>query len=149
MKSLFSIGVSVVVALCAAGCGGDGDSPIPAYVTLDYYATPYDGEGMKNLLLRNGTDAELYGIADTLKGRLTDAEKQALATALKAVSVWDTTYEETPTSNYEMLRKIHPEGISTIRRSRGATAPDAVEKLLQQCGDIARRLRAEANGSRP
>lgn len=142
--------MAVVVALCAVSCGnGENNSPIPVSVVLEYSATPYGGEGMKNLVLRNGTDAELYGIADTVKGRLTDAEMQALATALKTVTVWDTTYEETPTSNYEMIRKIHTEGMSTIRRSRGATAPDAVNTLLQQCGDIARRLRAEAENGKP
>lgn len=143
IKNLLSVGVFLVVVFCAVGCGNSGsNSPIPSYVVLDYYATPHDGEGMKNLVVRNGKDAELYSVVDTLKGTLTDAEMQALATALKAVSKWDTTYESTPSSTYEVIRQIHPEGISTIRRSQGADAPEAVATLLQQCGSIARRLRA-------
>lgn len=148
IKTLLSLSICIV-ALGVVGCGnGENDSPIPTYVTLDYYATPHDGEGMKNLLVRNGKNVELYGIADTLKGSLTDEEMQALAAALKAVSKWDTTYENTPTSIYETVRKIHPEGISTIRRSQGADAPESVVSLLKKCGDIARRLRAEAQGNR-
>lgn len=140
----------LAAAVCLAGCGDKkADSPVPDYVTIDYYSSPYEGQGTRNLLVRQGEQAELYTMVDTVKGTLNDAEKQSLASALQAVSKWDTTYEAATSERYEVIRKIHPEGISTIRRTYGSPAPDAVDKLLNQCASIAKRLRDEADKKKP
>ncbi len=134
------------LVLCVA-CDGRPDSPISEHTTLDYYASPYGSEGTKNLLVREGYQAELYGIADTIKGELTDAEMHALSASLKAVAKWDTLYEATPSDRYETIRKIDPEGIASIRRSYGSEAPAAVDELLKTLNSVATRLRADANNA--
>lgn len=146
-KHLFRSGTLLLATvLCLVGCGDKkADTPVPDYVTIDYYSSPYEGQGTRNLLVRQGEQAELYTIVDTVKGTLTATEKQALASALGAVSKWDTTYESVTSDRYEVIRKIHPEGISTIRRTYSSPAPDAVDKLLSQCAAIAQRLREEAD----
>lgn len=150
-KRFFRSGALLLAAVvCLAGCGDKkADAPVPDYVTIDYYSSPYEGQGTRNLLVRQGEQAELYTMVDTVKGTLNDAEKQSLASALQAVSKWDTTYEAATSERYEVIRKIHPEGISTIRRTYGSPAPDAVDKLLNQCASIAKRLRDEADKKKP
>lgn len=132
--------------LLCVSCDSKNDAPADVdAITLDYYASPYDGEGTKSLLLNGGTHAELYGIADTVKGDLTDAEQQAVAKAMKAIAKWDTLYESTPSDRYEIVRKIDKSGIRTIRRSHGSEAPAAVDELLSSLNSVAARLRAEKN----
>ncbi len=136
--------VCCAALLLCVSCDNKPDSPISDYTTIDYFASPYDSEGTKNLLIREGSQAELYGIADTVKAELTDAEMQAIAKAMKAVAKWDTLYEATPSDRYEIIRRIDPQGIASIRRSHGSEAPAAVDELLKTLNSVATRLRAGA-----
>lgn len=140
MKYLLACAALVLFVSC-----DKSDAPIADYTTIDYYASPYGTEGTKNLLIRGGSDAELYGIADTVKGELTDAETKELALALKAVAKWDTLYESSPSDRYEIIRKIDPQGIASIRRAYGSETPADVDKLMNMLNRVAQRLRAEAN----
>ena len=139
MKYLLA-GCAAAFFLCVS-CGKH-DSPISEHTTLDYYASPYGTEGTKNMLIREGVHAELYGIADTVMADLTDAEMQAISKAMKAVQKWDTVYESTQSDRYEVVRRIDPQGIATIRRSHGSETPAAVDELMNALGAVAKRVRA-------